>query len=234
MEALIEELNMTEEHQAALQAFVRERRFERLAELAEREEVVSWITCIHLFISYKELRRVADNGARPMLVRTASSARIYPALVSARWNQEQDLLIYSAPNINMPDAGIAYLGYAEGDVHCHLVGSLRGYLAHPLTQRTEPRILALNAWDFWAKNDNGVSHSKIVQMLLDKGADVNAQGEEYGNALQAASSREHENIEYPSPFATDSEDEDVEGSGGQENKGFSDNMPHLVATSRFF
>lgn len=30
-------------------------------------------------------------------------------------------------------------------------------------------------------------HDKVVQMLLDKGADVNAQGGHYGNALQAAS-----------------------------------------------
>ena len=30
-------------------------------------------------------------------------------------------------------------------------------------------------------------HEKVVQMLLDQGADVNAQGGEYGNALQAAS-----------------------------------------------
>ena len=31
-------------------------------------------------------------------------------------------------------------------------------------------------------------------MLLDKGADVNAQGGWYGNALQAASSRGHEKV----------------------------------------
>lgn len=31
-------------------------------------------------------------------------------------------------------------------------------------------------------------------MLLDKGAEVNAQGGQYGNALQAASSRGHEKI----------------------------------------
>jgi hypothetical protein len=30
-------------------------------------------------------------------------------------------------------------------------------------------------------------HDKVVQMLLDAGADVNAQGGEYSNALQAAS-----------------------------------------------
>jgi ankyrin repeat protein len=30
-------------------------------------------------------------------------------------------------------------------------------------------------------------HREIIQLLLDKGADVNAQGGEYGNALQAAS-----------------------------------------------
>jgi ankyrin repeat protein len=31
-------------------------------------------------------------------------------------------------------------------------------------------------------------------MLLDKGAEVNAQGGEYGNALQAASRRGHETV----------------------------------------
>ena len=30
-------------------------------------------------------------------------------------------------------------------------------------------------------------HSEIVKILLEKGADVNAQGGKYGNALQAAS-----------------------------------------------
>ncbi|KAF2190708.1 hypothetical protein K469DRAFT_558944, partial [Zopfia rhizophila CBS 207.26] len=37
-------------------------------------------------------------------------------------------------------------------------------------------------------------HEQIVQLLLDKGADVNAQGGSYGNALQAASVRGHEQI----------------------------------------
>jgi ankyrin repeat protein len=34
----------------------------------------------------------------------------------------------------------------------------------------------------------------VVKMLLDKGAEVNAQGGYYGNALQAASSRGHEAV----------------------------------------
>ena len=37
-------------------------------------------------------------------------------------------------------------------------------------------------------------HFVIVQMLLEKGADVNAQGGYYGNALQAASSEGHETV----------------------------------------
>jgi ankyrin repeat protein len=37
-------------------------------------------------------------------------------------------------------------------------------------------------------------HEAIVKLLLEKGADVNAQGGDYGNALQAASSEGHEAI----------------------------------------
>jgi ankyrin repeat protein len=37
-------------------------------------------------------------------------------------------------------------------------------------------------------------HNAVVQLLVDKGADVNAQGGEYGNALQAASERGHEQV----------------------------------------
>ncbi|KAF2186071.1 hypothetical protein K469DRAFT_707252 [Zopfia rhizophila CBS 207.26] len=37
-------------------------------------------------------------------------------------------------------------------------------------------------------------HQKIVKLLLDKGADANAQGGVYGNALQAASFRGHEQV----------------------------------------
>jgi ankyrin repeat protein len=34
----------------------------------------------------------------------------------------------------------------------------------------------------------------VVQILIDAGADVNAQGGEYGNALQAASAEGHDKV----------------------------------------
>jgi ankyrin repeat protein len=37
-------------------------------------------------------------------------------------------------------------------------------------------------------------HEKVVELLLDRGADVNAQGGYYGNALQAALVRGHEKV----------------------------------------
>ena len=37
-------------------------------------------------------------------------------------------------------------------------------------------------------------HEAVVRLLLEKGADVNAQGGQYGNALQAASYRGHEAV----------------------------------------
>jgi ankyrin repeat protein len=39
-----------------------------------------------------------------------------------------------------------------------------------------------------------VGHEAVVRLLLDKGADVNAQGGVYHNALQAASERGHEAV----------------------------------------
>ena len=40
----------------------------------------------------------------------------------------------------------------------------------------------------------GEGHEKVVQMLLEKGQDVNAHGGKYGSALQAASARGHETV----------------------------------------
>ncbi|KAF2647015.1 hypothetical protein K491DRAFT_615416, partial [Lophiostoma macrostomum CBS 122681] len=37
-------------------------------------------------------------------------------------------------------------------------------------------------------------HEQVAKLLLDKGADVNAQGGLYGNALQAASIKGHEQV----------------------------------------
>jgi ankyrin repeat protein len=37
-------------------------------------------------------------------------------------------------------------------------------------------------------------HDKVVELLLSKGADVNAQGGFYGNALQAASADGHDKM----------------------------------------
>jgi ankyrin repeat protein len=41
---------------------------------------------------------------------------------------------------------------------------------------------------------SSLGHNEVVKMLLDKGADVNAQGGDYGNALQAASARGYEQV----------------------------------------
>jgi ankyrin repeat protein len=40
--------------------------------------------------------------------------------------------------------------------------------------------------------ENG--HTKVVKLLVDKGADVNTQGGDYGNALYAASQGGHEAV----------------------------------------
>jgi ankyrin repeat domain-containing protein 50 len=40
--------------------------------------------------------------------------------------------------------------------------------------------------------ENG--HEKVIELLLGKSADINAQGGEYGNALQAASYGGHEKV----------------------------------------
>lgn len=39
-----------------------------------------------------------------------------------------------------------------------------------------------------------MGHDKVVQMMLDKGVDVNAQGGMYDNALQAASAGDHKKV----------------------------------------
>ena len=48
----------------------------------------------------------------------------------------------------------------------------------------------------WQRTTGGTysGHEKVVQMLLDKGADVHVQGGRYGSALQMASAGGHEKV----------------------------------------
>ncbi|KAL2848944.1 ankyrin repeat-containing domain protein [Aspergillus pseudodeflectus] len=61
-------------------------------------------------------------------------------------------------------------------------------------------MIFLDAVDSPELHDNALqaasakSHQEIVKLLLDKGADINVQGGEYGNALQAASFGGHQKI----------------------------------------
>lgn len=62
----------------------------------------------------------------------------------------------------------------------------------------EPVTKAVNAKDSEGNTPLSTAawneHGEMTKMLLDKGADVNAQGGEYGNALQAASAGGHEQV----------------------------------------
>ncbi|CAN9393024.1 unnamed protein product [Alternaria alternata] len=70
--------------------------------------------------------------------------------------------------------------------------------ARELLRRKEDETCAVNAMD----SDGECSlmyavehrHCAMAELLLDKGADVNAQGGRYGNALQAASAKGHEQV----------------------------------------
>jgi ankyrin repeat protein len=64
-------------------------------------------------------------------------------------------------------------------------------------------LLATQKYDINIKDNTGTKplmyasrngHDNIVQTLLERGADVNAQGRHHGNALQAASFKGHDNI----------------------------------------
>ncbi|KAK1655866.1 hypothetical protein BDP81DRAFT_11398 [Colletotrichum phormii] len=82
------------------------------------------------------------------------------------------------------------------------------------------RLLALDAAALNSRDNKGQTpliwgslegRQKAVQMLLGKGANVNAQGGEYGNALQAALSRGYDNIAQ----MLLSKDADVNAQGGK-------------------
>lgn len=148
MEALAEELHMTEDHRSALWRFMVGRHVDLLATLPDRQAVISWITCIHLIISYKELERITIDGASIMLTKVANNTRLYPTIISAGSSHRESSLIYLAPHANNL-ADIAFLGYQQEGNNCCLIGSLGGYVHESVYTGLDRYHLAKNAWDFW-------------------------------------------------------------------------------------
>ena len=75
--------------------------------------------------------------------------------------------------------------WAKDNSHNGIMELLEDKNAYTKTQDAEGSAL-------YTASDGG--NERIVKLLVDKGADVNAQGGEYGNALQAASWRSNERI----------------------------------------
>jgi hypothetical protein len=151
MEALAEELQMTEHYRSALWGFMVGRHTDLLAALPDRKTVVAWITCVHLIISYNELKRVTKDGASIMLTKVANDTRLYPTIISTGSNHRENLLIYLAPHTNIFSADIAFLGYRQEGKNCCLIGSLGGYIHEPFYGALDECHLAINAWDFWVE-----------------------------------------------------------------------------------
>jgi Ankyrin repeats (many copies) len=60
--------------------------------------------------------------------------------------------------------------------------------------RRIPRRCQCAGWTTWQFTPSSRGHEGIVKLLVENGADINAQGGEYGSALQGASSGGHEAI----------------------------------------
>ncbi|KAF2463616.1 ankyrin, partial [Lindgomyces ingoldianus] len=90
--------------------------------------------------------------------------------------------------------------YPNGSTGLHLAArlGLSVILEDMLLSQGEERAIALHSKDSYSQTllylASKAGHYRTVQLLVDKGADVNAQGGHYGNALQAASSGGHEQI----------------------------------------
>ena len=96
-----------------------------------------------------------------------------------------------------------YEGYSE---LCPTITALHYTAQFGLSRVTERLLLiagedatnAVNAKDCWGEAPLVIAaehgYSEMAKLLLDKDADVNAQGGEYGNALQAASAGGHEQV----------------------------------------
>jgi len=136
LEALLEENqgNISLEQQDALREFVLCRNPIPLSLVEEREDVIKWISCIHLLITSRELRHALGSGAYLALVK-ADDTRLYPALLYGRTS---NIYIYTLPSADTPDAGIVWLSERTGNHECRLVGVAGGYLARPTALRSEP------------------------------------------------------------------------------------------------
>lgn len=86
-------------------------------------------------------------------------------------------------------------GRAKGT---RLAGSLRSVALYfrdgDSSLDSDDSEVSVNKVDNPLLNAAEIGDEAVVRLLLKKGADVNAQGGEYGNALQAASHRDHEKV----------------------------------------
>ncbi|KAK4207229.1 ankyrin repeat-containing domain protein [Rhypophila decipiens] len=80
-----------------------------------------------------------------------------------------------------------------GEKHPYTIRSMADLVAtyHQQGRDAEAEPMKIKVLELRREAASSGGHEEMVQMLLDKGAEVNAQGGDYGNALQAASSGGH-------------------------------------------
>jgi ankyrin repeat protein len=96
-----------------------------------------------------------------------------------------ELLLDKGAHVNAQDGESGtplYAASASALSESHLLHDKGGYVIKPRKLGTALHAASL------------AGHEKVVKMLLDKGADINAQGGSYGTALYAASLQGHEKV----------------------------------------